>query len=350
MSCTLREGRCWFIPVPPLPFFCVCVGVRVLYSRSMSSVVFSQVMDAREWRAAAAAHEARAGRYADPFAQRRARHEVHPVEDFLFTYYTLKPGQFKRWHPGAGVILLDAPERASWRFYRLATEQELLEAGCTPEQARAQVDAASAVTVDVTDFVERRATALAFTHEILRNTAAKKGQFGCFGMHEWAMAYKSVENNIRHDYLQLRLGADGTDRVVEEHRIRCSHFDAFRFFMPQAAPMNELQPTRETQRVLEQPACLHANMDVYKWAYKLLPLVDSTLVMDCFDLAWDARELDMRAAPYDIRDWGYEPIPVETAEGKAEYVRIQRELSERSIELRERLLQVCERYLPPLEA
>lgn len=293
----------------------------------MSSVVFSQVMDARQWRAAAAAHEVRAGRYADPFAQRRARHEVHPVEDFLFTYYTLKPGQFKRWHPGAGVILLDAPE-----------------------QARAQAEAASAVTVDVTDFVERRATALAFTHEILRNTAAKKGQFGCFGMHEWAMAYKSVENNIRHDYLELRLGAEGTDRVVESHRIRCSHFDAFRFFMPQAAPMNELQPTRETQRVLEQPACLHANMDVYKWAYKLLPLVDSTLVMDCFDLAWDARELDMRAAPYEIRAWGYEPIPVETAEGKAEYVRIQRELSERSIGLRERLLAVCERYLPPLEA
>jgi len=304
----------------------------------MSSVVFSQVMDARQWRAAEAAHEARAGRYADPFAQRRA------------PYYTLKPGQFKRWHPGAGIILLDAPERTSWRFYRHATEQELLDAGCTPQVARAQADAASAVTVDVTDFVERRATALAFTHEILRNTAAKKGQFGCFGMHEWAMAYKSVENNIRHDYLQLRLGAEGTDRVVEEHRIRCSHFDAFRFFMPQAAPMNELQPTRELQRVLEQPACLHANMDVYKWAYKLLPLVDSTLVMDCFDLAWDARELDMRAAPYDIRSWGYEPIPVETTEGKAEYVRIQRELSERSIGLRERLLAVCERYLPPLEA
>ena len=119
----------------------------------MSSVVFSQVMDARQWRAAAAAHEARAGRYADPFAQRRARHEVHPVEDFLFTYYTLKPGQFKRWHPGAGVILLDAPERASWRFYRRATEQELLEAGCSLQVARAQADAASAVTVDVTGFV-----------------------------------------------------------------------------------------------------------------------------------------------------------------------------------------------------
>ena len=253
-------------------------------------------MDARQWRAAEAAQ--RRVPAATPTRCAASRpHEVHPVEDFLFTYYTLKPGQFKRWHPGAGIILLDAPERTSWRFYRHATEQELLDAGCTPQVARAQADAASAVTVDVTDFVERRATALAFTHEILRNTAAKKGQFGCFGMHEWAMAYKSVENNIRHGYLELRLGAEGTDRVVEEHRIRCSHFDAFRFFMPQAAPLNELQPTRETQRVLEQPACLHANMDVYKWAYKLLPLVDSTLVMDCFDLAWDARELDMRAPP-----------------------------------------------------
>ena len=58
----------------------------------------------------------------------------------------------------------------------------------------------------------------------------------------------------------------------------------------------------------------------------------------------------MRAAPYEIRAWGYEPIPVETAEGKAEYVRIQRGLSERSIGLRERLLEVCARYLPPLEA
>ena len=53
--------------------------------------------------------------------------------------------------------------------------------------------------------------------------------------------------------------------------------------------MNELQPTREAQRTLEQPACLHANMDVYKWAYKLIPLIDSALVMGCFELAWDAR-------------------------------------------------------------
>lgn len=239
---------------------------------------------------------------------------------------------------GAGVILLDAAERANWKFYRAATEDELLSAGLSPDDAHTHAERGDAVLVDVPQFVDKRGTALTFTREILSNTADKKAFFGCFGMHEWAMAYKSVQNNIRHDYLDLRLGAEGTDRVVESHRIRCSHFDAFRFFMPQAAPMNELQPTRETQRFMEQPACLHANMDVYKWAYKLIPLIDSALVMDCFELAWDARELDMRAAPYDLLEWGYEPIKVETPEGKAEYVRYQRELSERSVTLRRRVL------------
>ena len=46
----------------------------------------------------------------------------------------------------------------------------------------------------------------------------------------------------------------------------------------------------------------------------------------------------MRAAPYDLLEWGYEPITVETPEGKAEYVRYQRELSERSVTLRRRVL------------
>ena len=198
------------------------------------------------------------------------------------------------------------------------------------------------VLVDTEKFAEARASAIDFARIILGKTAAKPGFFGCFGLHEWAMAYKSVENNIRHDYLELRLGAEGTDRVVESHKIRCSHFDAFRFFMPQAVPMNELQPTREQQRNLEQPACLHANMDIYKWAYKLLPLVPSHLVMDCFELAWDVRELDMKAAPYDLKDWGYEPVAIETPEGKAEYVRQQRLFAERSMALRQRLLDAIE--------
>ncbi|MGH1977437.1 3-methyladenine DNA glycosylase [Rothia sp. L_38] len=302
-----------------------------------------------DWRALARAHEERSGRYALPFARRRERGQAHPVEDFLFTYYTLKPGQFMRWHPGAGVILQDAGERADWKFYRAATQQELEEAGLPPAEAAAAAQAGTSVLVDTEKFAEARTSAIDFARIILGETAAKPGFFGCFGLHEWAMAYKSVENNIRHDYLELRLGAEGTDRVVESHKIRCSHFDAFRFFMPQAAPMNELQPTREQQRNLEQPACLHANMDIYKWAYKLLPLVPSHLVMDCFELAWDVRELDMKTAPYDLRDWGYEPVAIETPQGKAEYVRQQRGFAERSVLLRQRLLAELDRHLGQTE-
>ena len=41
-------------------------------------------------------------------------------------------------------------------------------------------------------------------------------------------------------------------------------------------------------------------MDLYKWCYKLGPLIESELLMDCLELAADARELDMRASPYDL--------------------------------------------------
>lgn len=304
------------------------------------------LLTSEAWRAQAEAHEERSGRYALPFARRRERGEKHPVEDFLFTYYTLKPGQFMRWHPGAGTVLLDAAERADWKFYRAATCLELLEAGMGQQEAERVAASGTAVLVDTGAFAAKRASAVDFTRIILGNTAAKPGFFGCFGLHEWAMAYRSVENNIRHDYLDLRLGAAGTDEVVESHNIRCTHFDAFRFFMPQAAPLNELQPTRQTQRDMEQPACLHANMDVYKWAYKLLPLIDSDLLMDCFELAWEVRELDMRAAPYDLTGWGYEPVTIETAEGKLEYARTQRAFAARSVTLRQRLLAQLDRALP----
>jgi hypothetical protein len=141
----------------------------------------------------------------------------------------------------------------------------------------------------------------------------------------------------------LRLGSTGTDAVVESHRITCSHFDAYRFFTPDAEPLNALRPTREGQPALEQPGCLHAGMDLYKWAHKLVPAVSSDLVMDCFELARDIRALDMRAAPYDLRELGYEPVRIETAEGKAEYAAAQRGFSARGQALRARLVDAIDR-------
>ena len=44
--------------------------------------------------------------------------------------------------------------------------------------------------------------------------------------------------------------------------------------------------------------------------------------------------LDMQAAPYDLRALGYEPVAIETPDGRAEYVRRQRELVDRAAPLR----------------
>jgi hypothetical protein len=187
---------------------------------------------------------------------------------------------------------------------------------------------------------ESRKETVLFIRQLLTATANRTPWFGCFGLHEWAMVYRSDE--VRHQGWPLRLGAAATDEVVESMPVRCTHFDAFRFFTEPARPLNTLQPTRETQVALEQPGCLHAGMDLYKWAYKLDPFVPSSLVADCFQLAHDIRVMDMRASPYDLSSLGYAPVRIETAPGRAEYRRGQAEFTERARPLRERLIALCE--------
>ncbi|WP_425256402.1 MULTISPECIES: 3-methyladenine DNA glycosylase [unclassified Pseudarthrobacter] len=290
-----------------------------------------RTLAADEWQALEAAHHARVRRYADPYLARRSAGRKHPVEDFLFTYYTQKPGQLLRWHPGVGVVLTGqaAEQRTQWKHYRMLDAGELVAAGLPPGSV--------AVTVDQGAFLADRREAVDFAGIILRGTSARPANFSCFGLHEWAMVYRQEKFELRHEYLQLRLGGAGTDRVVEDNRIRCTHFDAFRFYTPDAIPLNELTPSRENQRHLEQPGCLHANMDLYKWAYKLTPALPSDLVMDCFELSWRVRAMDMQASPYDLEEWGYPPIRIETPEGKAAYVEHQRAFAAEAQVLRQRL-------------
>ena len=157
------------------------------------------------------------------------------------------------------------------------------------------------------------------------------------------MVYKSSE--IRYPSQPLRLSPSEVAAVVDSLPVRCSHYDAFRFFTPEAGPLNRLQPTRETSPQLEQPACLHANMDLYKWAFKLAPWCPSDLIADTFELARDIRELDMRASPYDLSSFGYSSVPIETPEGRAEYESSQRDFAERARPLRQRLVELCESLL-----
>jgi hypothetical protein len=288
----------------------------------------SRVLPLDEWRALEAAHEERVDAVTAAHRARRADHRTHPVEDFLFRYYNNSPARLRRWHPGAGVRLEGSASfpRATWTHYRVRGD---------------------AVELDLPAFLAARGTAVDFVRELLSATVTRAPQLGCFGLHEWAMVHGIPAGDVRHSGWPLRLGSDGTDEVVERHGIRCSHVDAYRFFTDSARPRNALRPTRGTQVAMEQPGCLHAGMDVYKWAFKLTPLVPSELVADAFDLAREIRVLDMQASPYDLHDLGYDPVPIETAEGKATYLQRQRAFAERSNALRHRLLAVLESVRAP---
>jgi hypothetical protein len=277
-----------------------------------------------DWTARRRAHDLRVRQWTDPHQARQSRGEKHPVEDFLFEYYSYRPSWLRRWHPGPDLVLTGdaAQEFLRWPEYR---------------------PVAGGVALDLSTYDPKRVESLRWLGDLLRATADRPAQFGCFGLHEWAMVYR--EEKVRHSSWPLRFLPGEIASIVDATPIRCTHFDAFRFFTPAARPRNRLQPERGTTLQYEQRGCLHANMDLYKWAFKLAPFTPSELVADCFELARDIRQVDMRASPYDLRALGYLPIPIETPAGKQEYEAHQREFARRSEPLRSRLLNVVERVL-----
>jgi hypothetical protein len=284
-----------------------------------------EVLDEANWTRRRDDHRHRVTTVLGPYRDRRAAGAPHPVVDFLFTYYTLRPGQLTRWHPGFWIGLSgpSSGEYAQLSGYRRTD---------------------GAVTVDDA-LLARRKDTIEFVAGLLGATAARAAHLGCFGLHEWAMVYRADPADVRHHSVPLRLGSAGTNAVVDTLPLRCTHFDAFRFFTSQAQPRNDTQLTRDAQPATEQPGCLHAAMDLYKWGVKLLPLLDSDVVMDAFEVAYSARELDMRASPYDLRAFGYEPVRIETPSGRAEYVRQQTAIAERASAVRKTLLTRCRALL-----
>ncbi len=282
-------------------------------------------LDAAAWLPLAAAHAERADALTAGHRARRTTGERHPVDDFIYDYYGVKPSLLRRWHPGPDVALEPSPsgpaEQGAWRWYTTGADD--------------------AVRLDVDAFLADRGDTVRYVRALLAATASRPAQTGCFGLHEWAMVYHQDDVRRRHA-LPLRLGRSGTDAVVDAHPIRCSHIDAYRFFTPDAIPLNRTLLTRENQAEHEQPGCLHANMDLLKWASKLGPAVPGDLLLDCFALAAEIRVLDMQASPYDLSRLGEIAVAVETPEGKAEYVARQREFAGRATSLRDRLIRACD--------
>jgi hypothetical protein len=271
-------------------------------------------------------HLSRVADAAEAFVQRRSREEKHPVHDFLFTYYNFSPAKLKQWLPPQEVTLqITAPDLVEMPW--------LLKVPVIHADDHLQLDA-KAIKPHVKDLARWIMT-------LCDNIHNRAPRFRCYGLHEWAMVYQQSREEIRHQGHELRLSPEVLASFVESQSICCSHYDAFRFFTPAAKPMNVLQPILETRLEMEQAACLHANMDLYKWASKLWPWVGSDLIGECFQLANEGRDLDMRASPYDLAHLGYQPVLIETAAGRSQYEQEQRALAAKAEPVRQRLRQAA---------
>ena len=270
------------------------------------------------WERARTAYLRRVAPWAEDRLRRMSRGNKHPVRDFLFEYYSFRPSHLLRWSPGFGVVLEGAMrEEVLW------SEFDNCDTGLSLSPAK---------------FPEHRIDYLHWAIGYLEATLSREPSFVCNGVHEWAMVYR--EPIIRHARVPLRLSREETDAVVDSQSLRCTHYDAFRFFTPAAAPRNRWQLSRASTTEHDQPGCLHVNMDLYRFAYKIAPFCPSDVVADAFEVASSAREIDMRASPYDLTAFSFTPLKVETAEGRMEYVELQKAIYRRGVPVRERLLAV----------
>jgi hypothetical protein len=278
------------------------------------------VLEESEWRQRRARHEDRVRPWVEPRQERRRSGGKHPTDDFLFEYYPYSVGKLLAWHPGHGTALRGKAD-------------DYLE---FPQYA--DTDQGVTTTLDWLIETPDRTARLNLAIQLLDGMNTRPANTGCFGLHEWAMVYGLEQSEIRHSAFPLRLSPDEIVDTVHDVGLRCTHIDAYRFFTPAAMPLNPIEPTRASQPDLDQPGCLHANMDLYKYAMWFSPYVNSELVADCFELARTARTLDMQASPYDVSQFGLEPIRVENSEGRLDYASRQRELMNAALPLRDRLL------------
>lgn len=276
------------------------------------------VLQEQDWKKLKKLHEDRVDFLIGDYLKARSAGKKQPVMDFLFEYYAFRPSALRRWSPGFGVALEFSNPESLPELSELTIKDEI--AYLNPEL-----------------FPEKRRRSAKWIAQLLENTQNKKPSFGCFGMHEWAMVYRT--DNPRHQQVPLRMNPEALAEFVESRPLVCTHFDAYRFFTPKAVPMNKFELSREVFADVEQPGCIHSNMDLYKWSFKLYPWMSSEVILEAFELANQAREIDMKASPYDLREDGLEPIKIETEEGRLEYIQAQEAIFEKGRPIRTRMIE-----------
>ena len=254
---------------------------------------------------------------------------LHPVYNFLHSYYRYSAEELKLFSPG---ILSSAPLEISSSEDLSMLHQKFLSSSTS--LAQYQVPRQPLEPSGRYGWVR-----LSKSRDILQATSNRQPFLACFGLHEWAMLFKS--NEKKQPSLSLRVPQSKIDEVVAQGTY-CTHFDAFRHFSQTAMPLNSNPSlTRDTQVETEQPGCIHATMDLFAFAHKIYPLSSSSLLRRSLQLALKARKIDMRASPYDVSKFdGCEiPICIETADGRKQYADEQLALAQEAAPLREEILQ-----------
>jgi hypothetical protein len=313
----------------------------------------------------------------------------HPVYNFLIEYYGLKgskgPKRLARWSPSPGLLLqenteistLEEFEEASYA-YGYAREQPLqpgVDRGVLLEGANAddfesilQLRGATiwddqGVMYNPSQFfgkndLSRReenvkqATPYLWYRSILTSTLQAEPILHCHGLHEWAMQYypegsPPPPSGKYQSHMSLRVTREVINKAVERRGVSCTHVDALRFFAPAAGPLNHHGSSlqRVDQLRLEQPACVHAHMDLLKIALKLRPFCDAVLIQRILEIALESRRLDVAASPYEATNYGVDVVPIETKEGREEYREQQKELMAKAEPIRRDLLRAYETVL-----
>lgn len=283
-----------------------------------------ETLSGKVWRTCQAGHHQLIDEVIDPYLKKKQHQHKDPVLDFLFEYYAFRPSHLKRWSPGIGILL----EEATCETAPPISELTITDKGAF---------------LNPSHFPKNRKSSAQWILSLLKKSMEKAPSFGCFGMHEWAMVYKA--DTIRHSYLSLRMDDQELAEFVESRPLVCTHFDAFRFFTKPAKPLNKFALSRQDFHETEQAGCLHTNMDLYKWAFKLFPWVSSDIIREAFFLAVDTRRIDMKASPYDLQEYDLQPIKIETDDGRKEYIIRQKEMYRRSVPVRKKLVAAYQKLI-----
>ena len=75
-----------------------------------------ELLPEAHWTSRERRHRRRVDEFLAPHRGRAQTGEPHPVWDFLFRYYSLRPRQLRVWHPGFGVVL-GGPDSGAVRAY-----------------------------------------------------------------------------------------------------------------------------------------------------------------------------------------------------------------------------------------